>query len=127
MKIKARRKPLQEVKGEGMGFKEDLAEDIDEVFFDEDFVGSRHIFEGEEITVIVDSEGLEEIEKRMDKTVNYKDEIHKKPVLLFVREADMKRKLTVNSAVEFDGEMYRVAFVSKSPGIRKMLLERHKV
>ena len=53
-----------------MGFKEDLKEDINEVFFDEDVFGSRHIFEGEEITVVVDNEGLEEMEKRRDKKVN---------------------------------------------------------
>lgn len=110
-----------------MGFKEDLAEDIDKVFFDEDFFGSRHIFEGEEIVAIIDSEELEDMEKRLYKDVNYKDEIHKKPVLIFVREADMKRKLTVNSIVEFDRDMYKVAFISKKPGIWKMLLERNKV
>ncbi len=110
-----------------MGFKEDLEEDIDEVFFDEDVFGSRHIFEGEEITVVVDNEGLENMEKRQDKKVNYKDEIHKKPVLLFVRESDMKRKLTVNSIVEYDKEIYNVVMISKYEGVWKMLLERAKV
>jgi len=110
-----------------MGFKEDFKEDIDEVFFDEDFFGSRHIFEGEEIIAVVDSEGLEEMEKKQDKTANYKDELHKKPVLLFVRESDMKRKLTVNSIVGYDGEMYKVAMLSKQEGVWKMLLERTKV
>lgn len=110
-----------------MGFKEDLAEDIDEVFFDGDYFGSRHVFDGKEITVIIDSEGLEEMEKRLVRTANYKNEIHKKPVLLFVRETDMERKITVNSVVEFDGEIYSVAFISKNYGIWKVLLERNKV
>ncbi len=110
-----------------MGFKEDIAEDINGVFFDEDYFGSRHVFDGKEITVIIDSEGLEEMEKRLVRTANYKNEIHKKPVLLFVREADMERKLTVNTVVEFDGEIYSVAFISKSYGIWKVLLERSKV
>lgn len=110
-----------------MGFKEDLAEDIDEVFFDGDYFGSRHVFDGKEITVIIDSEGLEEMEKRLVRTANYKNEIHKKPVLLFVRETDMERKITVNSVVEFDGEIYNVAFISKNYGIWKVLLERNKV
>lgn len=110
-----------------MGFKEDIAEDIDEVFFDEDYFGSRHVFDGKEITAVIDSEGLEEMEKRLVRTTDYRNEIHKKPVLLFVREADMDRKLTVNSVVEFDGEIYRPAFISKNHGIWKMLLERNKV
>ncbi len=67
------------------------------------------------------------MEKRLVRTANYKNEIHKKPVLLFVREADMERKLTVNTVVEFDGEIYSVAFISKSYGIWKVLLERSKV
>jgi len=110
-----------------MGFKEDMAEDIDGVFFDEDFFAIKQTFDGAEIPVIVDSYGLEELAKKSDKQTRYKDEIHKKQVLILVREADMKRKLTVNSAVEYGGSNYRVAMLSKNNGVWKILLERDKV
>lgn len=104
-----------------MGFKESVLEDIDQIFFDEDFFGSVHSFDGEEITVIVDEEGLDDIKR------TWKDEVHKNPVLLFVMEKDMKRKLTINSDVEYDGKMYFVKSLAKSDGVWKMLLERSTI
>lgn len=104
-----------------MGFRESLCEDIDSVFFDDEFFGSSHIFDGEEITVIVDDDGLEKLSRK------WRDEVHNNPVLLFVRESDMKRKLAVNSTVDYDGKMYFVSSLSKSEGVWKLLLERNKV
>jgi len=104
-----------------MGFKEDTTEDIDEVFFDDDFFSSTHNFDGRDILVIVDDEGLEELKK------DWKDEVNKASVLLFVREKDMDRKLTVNSTVEFDGKVFYVNGIWKSDGVWKLLLGRNQV
>lgn len=104
-----------------MGFLEDVQEDIDEIFFDEDFFGSLHNFDGREIPVILDAEGLEEMRKK------WKDEVNKASVLLYVRESDMERKLTYNSSVEFDNKVFFVNTISKMDGVWKILLGRNQV
>ena len=108
-----------------MGFMEDLEDDIDEVFFDEDFFGSRHNFDGEDIVV-----KLDEDEKQRNNGISRmikNDESNKDLVLLFVRESDMKRKLTINSSVTFDDKVLFVQSLSKSNGVWKMLLGRSQV
>lgn len=109
-----------------MGFSEDALEDIDDVFFDEDFFGSRHNFDGRDILVIVDDEEAEELKKDWIKK-DWKDEVNKASVLLFVREKDMERKLTVNSTVEFDGKTFYVNGIWKPDGVWKLLLGRNQV
>lgn len=106
-----------------MGFMEDLSDDIDEIFFDEDFFGSKHNFDGRELIVIED---VEEIKKRQSDE-KWKDEVNKAGVLLFVRESDMERKLTVNSVVEYDDKILYVNGIWKQPGIWKLLLGRNQV
>ena len=39
-----------------MGFVEQVSKDIDDVFFDEGFFGSKHSLDNKEITVIVDED-----------------------------------------------------------------------
>ena len=101
-----------------MSFSEDIFDDIDELFFDQDFFGTLHNFDGEDIVVIVDDDYLEQQNKK------WKDEVDKNSVLLFVKESDMKRKLSVNSAVRKD---YFVHVISKQNGVWKILLGRSQV
>ncbi len=104
-----------------MSFSEDIFDDIDELFFDQDFFGTLHNFDGEDIVVIVDDDYLEQQNKK------WKDEVDKNSVLLFVKESDMKRKLSVNSAVLFDRKDYFVHVISKQNGVWKILLGRSQV
>ena len=104
-----------------MSFSEDIFDDIDELFFDQDFLGTLHNFDGEDIVVIVDDDYLEQQNKK------WKDEVDKNSVLLFVKESDMKRKLSVNSAVLFDRKDYFVHVISKQNGVCKILLGRSQV
>ncbi|RKI24663.1 hypothetical protein D7V82_14680 [bacterium 1xD8-6] len=109
-----------------MGFKEDVATDLAECFFDEEFYASTHSIDGKEILVIIDEDGLEEIRKTKTDT-RYRDEVHKHSVLFYVREDDMERKLAINSEVDFDGKMYYVNNISKPGGVWKILLGRNQV
>lgn len=104
-----------------MSFSEDIFDDIDELFFDQDFFGTLHNFDGEDIVVIVDDDYLEQQNKK------WKDEVDKNSVLLFVKESDMKRKLSVNSAVLFDRKDYFVHVISKQNGVWKILLGKSQV
>ncbi len=104
-----------------MSFSEDIFDDIDELFFDQDFFGTLHNFDGEDVVVIVDDDYLEQQNKK------WKDEVDKNSVLLFVKESDMKRKLSVNSAVLFDRKDYFVHVISKQNGVWKILLGRSQV
>lgn len=104
-----------------MSFSEDIFDDVDELFFDQDFFGTLHNFDEEDIVVIVDDDYLEQQNKK------WKDEVDKNSVLLFVKESDMKRKLSVNSAVLFDRKDYFVHVISKQNGVWKILLGRSQV
>lgn len=109
-----------------MGFKEDIAGDLDESFFDEEFFASRHSIDGKEVLVIVDEDGLEENGKTKAEN-RYRDEVHKRSILFYVREKDMERKLAINSQVDFDGKMYYVIDIRKPDGICRILLGRNRV
>lgn len=104
-----------------MGFMEDAAEDLDEVFFDEDFFATWHNFDGKDILVVVDEDELEEMKRK------WKDEVNKSSVLLYVQAKDMERKLAINSSVEFDGKLFFVNNLRKQDGVWKMLLGRNQV
>lgn len=108
-----------------MGFINEMMEDVDEIFFDKDFFGSIHRFDGKEITVIVDSDERQETRNQWKDRV--KDEVNKNSVLLFVKSSDMERRLAVHSDVDFDGEIYFVSGLWKQEGIWKILLERNQV
>lgn len=101
-----------------MGFVEQVSKDIDDVFFDEGFFGSKHSLDNKEITVIVDEDALEEIRK------NWRDELVKKPVLLYVKECDIERKPSVGSVIEYDGRPHTIREISKQDGVWKILMGR---
>lgn len=106
-----------------MGFVDDIQEDIDFLFFDEECFGSRHLFDGDEIVVLVDDETSE----KWNRNKKWKDEVNNACVLLFVRECDMKRRLTIGSDVVFDRKDYFVSGLWKQTGVWKLLLERRQV
>ena len=87
-----------------MGFVEQVSKDIDDVFFDEGFFGSKHSLDNKEITVIVDEDALEEIKK------NWRDELERKP--------------SVGSVIEYDGRPYTIREISKQDGVWKILMGR---
>lgn len=101
-----------------MGFVEQVSKDIDDVFFDENFFGSKHSLDNKEIIVIVDEDALEEIKK------TWRDELVKKPVLIYVKECDMERKPSAGSVIEYDGRPYTIQEISKQDGVWKILMGR---
>ena len=101
-----------------MGFVEQVSKDIDDVFFDEKFFGSKHSLDNKEITVIVDEDAFEEIKK------TWRDELVKKPVLIYVKECDMERKPSAGSVIEYDGRPHTIQEISKQYGIWKILMGR---
>jgi len=109
-----------------MGFKEDIATDLDESFFDEEFFASRHSIDGKEVLIITGEDGLEE-NKGAKAESRYRDEVHKRSILFYVRENDMERKLAINSEVDFDGGMYFVNDIRKLDGAWEILLGRNQV
>lgn len=112
-----------------MGFLEDILEDLDEVFFDEDFYGSKHKFDGKDITVILAGDELLDNSKNKSREErrSYRDELIKKSLLLYVQEKDIERKLSVNSEVSFDGRMYFVHEESKQSGVWRILLGKEQI
>ena len=89
-----------------MGFAEQVSKDIDDVFFDEGFFGSKHSLDNEEIKK------------------NWRDELVKKPVLIYVKECDIERKPSVGSVIEYDGRPHIIREISKQDGVWKILMGR---
>lgn len=109
-----------------MGFKEDVKEDLDGVFFDEDFFAEWHKLDGEDILVVVDEDELEEINRKEAEKI-YQGKVNKYSILFYVRESDIKRKLTVNSSLDYDGSMYFVNGLKKQGSLWRILLGRNQV
>lgn len=104
-----------------MAFQDDVSEDVDDLFFDIDFFGTTHNLDGDDIIVIVDDDYMNMQKKK------WKDEVDKNSVLFFAKESDMKRKLSIGSAVLFDKKDYFVNLISKQDGVWKILLGRSQV
>ena len=101
-----------------MGFLDDAQEDIDSFF--EDF-GTMHTFCGKEMTVIVDDDECEKLNRI------WKDAVNQCTVLLFVRESDMEKKLAIGSHVEYDDSYYFVNSLGRQNGVWKIALGRNQV
>lgn len=110
-----------------MGFQEDIAEDLEECFFDEEVFGSIHSIDGKDTLVVLDEELCAETGKTKTAGSRYRDEVHKHSILFYVQESDMERKLAINSEVDFDGKIYYVNDIYKHSGIWKILLGRNQV
>lgn len=106
-------------------FMEEIADDIDEVFFDVDFFGSIHNVNGEDIPVIVDEDEMQKITKGKNEM---RDDVHKDEVLLFLRKKDIgDRRLKVNSILELDKKSMYVHDVKEEMEVFRVVLGRCRI
>ena len=111
-----------------MGLMDVIAADLDAVFFDTNAFAGVHLLDGEEVTVVTDEAELAEIKKSGGKDADgWIADINKHSILFYIREKDMKRKLTINSKLDFDGKLYFVNSLQKIGGCFKILIGREQV
>ena len=104
-------------------FMDDVMDDLEDVFFTDE-IGEEHNINGENMTVIIDNEELEEIKRLSDEkdTGIYRDDI-----LLYIKENDISKKLKVGSILLLDEKVMFVHSVTKSNGVYKVIVGANKV
>lgn len=104
-------------------FADDLAGDLDAVFFDEDFFSSRHMVDGKEMSVFLDNYSLEERAAAGRK----RDGVNRDEQLLFVKEADVGRKLKIGAVLELDGVRMFIHHAQLDGGVYRVILGRNQI
>lgn len=112
-------------------FKDCFQDDLANAFFDEDEFGSVHTIDGKECTVVLMQTSLLDGKMSyglMKETLNPKESaINKVSYVLFIRESDMRQKVTSNSLINMDGKKLFVQSVNKVEGVYKITLGIHQV
>jgi hypothetical protein len=100
-----------------MTFKEDIENDISEVFLDSDEFGNTHSFNGVDYTVIVDNDLLDQ--KKIANADLYQAEI-----LIHISAADID-KPSPEQYVTFDSVDYKVLEANENDGMYTIILYRN--
>lgn len=112
-------------------FREAYQDDLTEAFFDEDVFASRHTIDGKECTIVLTeakSEGARRYYGRSRSTFNPKEtSVNKASYIIYVREKDIKRKLTTNAMINLDGSQYFIIDVGWHEGVYTLVVGIHTV
>ncbi|MGN0338654.1 MAG: hypothetical protein ACI4EE_14265 [Lachnospiraceae bacterium] len=112
-------------------FKDCYQDDLENAFFDLDEFASTHTIDGKECAVLLMDTSVADGKMSyglMKATLNPKESaINKVTHILFVREGDMRQKVTVNSLITLDNRKLFVQSVQKTEGVYKIALGIHQV
>lgn len=112
-----------------MTFKEAYADDLGTVFFDIDEFATEHTIDGRKYQVVVtrnDTEQAKMSHGLMHISLNPKEhDIARYEQVIYIRDTDLKRKITPHSAITFDGEHYFVDDVDHVEGVYILYLCRN--
>jgi len=114
-----------------MNFKEAYADDLDVVFFNMDEFASEHTIDGKVYNVVVTRNDTEQARMSyglMKSTLNPKEhDIVKYEQKVYIRDRDLKRKITPHATIKFDGQNYFVDDVDHVEGVYILYLVRNGV
>lgn len=112
-------------------FKECFQDDLENAFFDLDEFASIHTIDGVECPVVLTDTRVLDGKMSygmMKENLNPKETaIVKATHILFVRESNLKRKITPNAMIQLDGKKLFVQSVQKNEGVYKLMLGIHQV
>lgn len=104
-----------------MNFKDAYQDDLANLFFDEEELASRHNIDGVEYTIILmdmEKQGSRKYYGRAKSTFNQKETaINLVKYIVYIRECDVKRKLTTNALINLDGKKCFIQDVWLQEGI----------
>lgn len=110
-----------------MNFREAYQDDLDGAFFDEEEFASRHTIDGEELTIVL-VETTSADAKALKSALNPKETaINKISHIAYIRDSDIKRKLTTNAVIALDGKKYFIQDVKHNEGVYRLALGIHAV
>lgn len=113
-----------------MTFKEAFADDLNTTFFDTDEFASSHTIDGHTCDVVVTRNDTEQAKMtyygQKRSTINPKErDIAQYEQKVYIRDADLKRKITPHSTIKFDGQNYFVEDVDHPDGVYILYLVRN--
>jgi hypothetical protein len=91
-----------------MGFKEQLLEDLDNVFFNTEEFAESHTINGTDINIVVDNDTLADL--YISKNANT-DELFTDKILFYVRKKDLSFEPVPGQYIDFDGSGYLITDV----------------
>jgi hypothetical protein len=103
-----------------MNFKEAFADDLKNAYFDIDDFGTVHNIDGVECTIVLTEIRAEESAgyRHAANAINPKETaVNKHGYVIYARDTDLRKKVTVNSMITLDGRKYFVQGVSHTDGI----------
>ncbi|MBN1071153.1 hypothetical protein DVV81_08215 [Clostridium botulinum] len=100
-----------------MNFKEQLKEDMNNVFFNNEEFAERHYIDGALKTIIVDNETLKERNQK-----EY-DGIIQADLLYFIKSSDVIKKIKAGDVQNFDGALYTVFDIKYDNGMYEIILQ----
>lgn len=110
-----------------MAFRDDIAEDLDNVFFNSEEFAEEHTFEygGEIINVNCIAEGLttnQAITRQAKHAVHFEG-VSNQSIVVHVKTDELPFAIEAENICVFDGITYRVGSVSDDMGMSSIMLE----
>ena len=114
-----------------MNFKEAYLEDLGNAFFDLEEFASIHTIDGKERTVVLIDMSVEEARTlygRSSSVLNPKETaIMKSSYVIYIRESEVERKLSVNAMINLDGRKYFIQEVTHTEAMYRVVIGGHAV
>lgn len=101
-------------------FKDMIAEDIDEVFFNEDEFAEEHSLDGKRMTLIIDENAL--IQRRSGGELG----LECSSLVVYAKRKDLPRTLSEGTKVNLDGRIYHVNEYSEDAGVVTLMLGQNR-
>jgi hypothetical protein len=112
-------------------FRECFADDMEQAYFDLDEFASVHNVDGKDCSVVLTEYSTADAKMSyglMKATLNPKETaINKTTHLLYIRESDLDRKVTVNAMITLDGKKLFVQSVQNTEGVLRLEVGTHAV
>lgn len=102
-----------------MNFKDAMAADIGNVFFNANEFAELHNVEGNDINIIIDNEKLTELKTKSQ----FASQITQAEMLIYVKSSDLGYVPANGSMLEIDSNVYTVNMVTDSEGMLEIVLE----
>lgn len=105
-------------------FKDAYQDDLDNVFFDVEEFAEMHVIDGVECSVIITDYN----HPAHRSALNPKETaVNKSSKVIYIRDADLQRKVTCNAMIELDGKKYFVHDVKHPKGVYRLEIGIHAV
>lgn len=110
-----------------MTFKEQIADDVKNIFLNLEEFADYHVINGKKMPVIFDSNEMIDREKRYQyKRSLYADGVYLKELLIYVRADYFGALPPVGRTLTLDGKMYTISDAVDEYGVYSLSLEANK-